>query len=151
MSDGLPKDLDPNTVLLEHRRVMCSLHGEFFRKRWPTGFPIFCVRVFQEVMALDETAKATEAGGLEWPASIHAVLDAKPACCRVTKETLRKLYLECKVGLPGRCSICRRRGLGTEFQMLQAATPYGGDMQPVTYPHVCFDCVLGRMAPVRRN
>jgi len=68
--------------------------------------------------------------------NVEAVLDEKPACCRMTPEQLLELYRETGLGSPERCALCGEVGDGTvyEARMLADDAPWKD--------HVCFRCVV---------
>lgn len=73
--------------------------------------------------------------------AVHHLLDARPACERVSRATLQRVYIESGIGREGTCQICHQEGLGTRFTV---QTPRGRHR----YRHVCFTCVIYRMSPV---
>lgn len=108
---------------LDHKRLFCSLHGEPYRENWPRGFAIAAVELARTVL----DANLDVAGD---PRAVEALLDAKPACCRVGPARLRVVYETSAIGVNARCKCCRRVGLGTVYKT-----------QERRYEHLCFVCV----------
>lgn len=138
MTDEQPK------IELTHKRAVCARHGEPFRERWPTGFPIMLIRLFENLFGTKASGPGIDLMWVEarkilsLPADadpgipgMHALFDAKPMCCRVPPGVLEKLYEECGVGVRGRCVVCRRKRLGTVYRTMQGKLD-----------HLCFNCVV---------
>jgi hypothetical protein len=148
VSEGIP----PEAIAMTMDRVICMVHWEPFRARWPTGYPIFMVDAFSRVLGpesapeLQEKLWADARAALrveELPEdpklAIEAALDRTPLCCRLPDETLLDVYAKCGVGVPGRCAGCGRRSvLGAPFSTVHQKMP-----------HVCFRCVV-KQAHVQR-
>lgn len=120
---------------------VCDRHGEPFRKAWPLGvaqIAILAIELIQE-----STELAEEAGGES--AKIPALLLARPACERVPRGRLLQLYVDANIGVAGTCVVCGRDRLGTEYQRMERGRL--GRPKRVVDRHVCFECVLDRMAP----
>jgi hypothetical protein len=123
-------------IVLDHRRSLCPLHGEPFRAQWPLGFAIFMVKGFQAVTAIDGIwDEARRLHGLAAdadldPKKLELVFDVRPICCRLSKQALRGLYVDCAIGVTRRCRVCNRKALGTEYKSQQQ-----------DFAHLCFDCV----------
>lgn len=137
--DPKPNDFDPNNfngIVLDHKRALCQLHGEPFHARWPLGFAVFMVKGFQAATAIaDIWEEARRLHGLAADADLDAkklelVFDVRPICCRVSREALRALYVDCAIGVTRRCSVCNRKGLGTVYRSQQQ-----------DFAHLCFNCV----------
>lgn len=130
------RSFNPETfdgVVMSFDRALCGVHGEAFRPAWPKGFGVFMVCIFQELTAIPAVwEEAKKLSGQDKPdvKVLERVMDVKPACCRVSKETLIRVLEHCGVGDPGRCAICRRRALGTPIRAANAS-----------WPHVCFTCI----------
>ena len=138
------------TIRLERERVLCIRHGEPFREQWPKGFPIMSLRLFEHTWGMKGDEKLHEKliaearrlvpiaedakVGLD---GMHAVMDAKPLCCRIEPALLEKLYVESGIGVIERCLNCRQRKLGTPF-----CTSKHGRLR-----HICFNCVVFKMRP----
>lgn len=124
------------------RRVSCPRHGEPFRDQWPKGWALFSVQLMQWVLddprTLKEARDLAGVGAEEKvePKWIEAVLDVRPACCRIGNTRLMRAYEESQVGHRARCRVCKRKRLGTPYQTIRQRVE-----------HVCFDCVLYRMEP----
>lgn len=121
--------------------AVCDRHGEPFRKQWPLGYAqlvILTVEFIQESQDLhDETGGDT--------AKIGEVLLERPVCERVDLGRIRQAYVDAGIGVAGRCIVCGRERLGTEYQ--RTVRGRLGRPKVVTDAHVCFECVLTRMAP----
>lgn len=137
-----PDQRDRPLVRMTNERIACVLHMEPFRKRWPAGWAIFAVTVFQGALANDATVADIRkyhglAPDVEVDISmIEGALDRKPACCRITPAQLKAAYLASKVGHLGRCRPCNRKAMGTEIKHQE----HGGPVR--TIRHVCFDCLV---------
>lgn len=139
MTDEQKPPIDVNNfdgIMLTQARMCCSLHGEPFRAQYPKGVPIFMVHSFQMVTAIPgiwEEARRIAGAAPDTelhPKTMEAVLDVKPICCRLTRKQLFDCYIESKVGTMGRCRVCHRKGIGTEYK---TATQF--------FAHLCFECV----------
>jgi hypothetical protein len=139
-----PDQRDRPLVRLTNERVGCALHLEPFRKRWPAGFAVFSVTLFQQVMAGVVGEKLVEDirryHGLAPDAEVdielvEGALDRKPACCRLTPAQLKAAYLASKVGHLNRCKHCGRKAMGTEIKHRDGEAVR-------TIRHVCFDCLV---------
>lgn len=129
-----PKKTD--AVVIEHKRVMCAVHGTPFQAEWPRGYAIFAIDLIRECFAdmriVNEARRIKGRGAddkLE-PKDIEPVLDIKPACCRVARAALIRIYEHTGIGVIARCSNCHRKRSGT---------PIVADN--VMYQHLCFGCV----------
>lgn len=124
-------------VELTHQRVMCELHGEPFRARWPKGYPIFAITLMKII--IDQPRATGEEP--RSPNTIGAELDAQPACCRVTPAELERAYEQSGVGVLRRCRCCRLKRLGTPFKTAIAG-------RVVDHRHICFRCVIHNTRPL---
>lgn len=154
MGQSEEKPFDAETTELTHERVLCLRHGEVFREKWPSGYPLFLVMAFQKV---DEQTPANEypvKEGMDKEQRARAVeawLDINPLCCRLSPDGLLKLYLEIHKELgedsPFKresCQNCRSVAPGAPYRIQMGPR---GPLQ--RYRHVCFYCVIHRM--VRLN
>ncbi len=130
-------DATPRIDLKLPEAALCSRHGEPFRKAWPTGMAQLTILALETIQT-DEELGAERGGDVT---KIAAALLARPACERVPIGRLRAMYVDSKIGVAGTCVVCGRERLGTEYQRTE---PPG---RLVVDPHVCFECVLERMAP----
>lgn len=129
MSDE-QKTPDGPTVSFERvQQVACAIHGEPFRAAWPKGWGVFTLTILKEAL---QNAVLTELlqGDLT---KLPAECDRKPLCEWVGADTLRRAYVDCKVGVFRRCDVCRATGLGTPYRT-----------KGRSFNHVCFQCVLNR-------
>lgn len=92
------------SINLEPRRVICALHGEPFRERWPEGYTQFVLVAIDRVLNQDGFAAYAD-GKVE---AINALLDARPLCCRMSPEHRLEAYARCGVGRDGFCRVCRK-------------------------------------------
>lgn len=128
-------------------QVMCGRHGEPFKCRWPLGFPLFAVTVFERLMmkqGFQEEAKAlATANGLSDPDSILILLNTVPACCRIPPRELLAVYFEVnqKVGAweTDTCNLCGKRGAGSHYRKAAPGTLESGTIG--SWDHVCLRCV----------
>lgn len=134
-------DMDPKTfagVVLDHRRVLCAVHGEPFRAEYPRGYAVFMVEAFRAYAALDGTLEEARRlsgtpDGADVPVkAMELALDIKPACCRLPRAALVAVYERCGLGVTKRCKACGRKAKGTPISAVNA-----------TYSHLCFSCVAG--------
>ena len=131
-----PAGLSEDGIMLTHRRVMCSVHSKPFQAQWPKGAAIFTVEAFRAVTAVpgiwDEARRLAGVGPDEKmsPRALEAVLDARPACCRLTPTTLVAVYEASKIGKSGHCEACGRKAIGGPVSASN-----------INYAHVCFACV----------
>lgn len=127
------------TLALPTSALMCSRHREPFFQQWPKGYAQVVKLALDEVVAKDKALfdAATRDGVLDTEL-VTALLQAKPACCRVSPELLIKTYEAAEIGTRARCSLCKRKRLGTPYRTQQ------GDL-----PHLCFECVVHRTMDVR--
>lgn len=118
---------------------VCAIHGEPFRKAWPKGAAAIAILAIETIQESAELA--LEAGGdVE---RIPQLLLDRPACERVPIGRIRQLYLDADIGVAGRCVVCGRERLGTEYQ--RSVPGRFGGRRVVVDRHVCFDCVLERL------
>lgn len=115
--------------------AICDVHGEPFRKAWPTGFAQLVILAVEFIRTDD--ALALEAAGDV--ARIPALLLARPVCERVPDGRIRQAYVDAGIGVAGRCVVCDRDRLGTEYQRSERGR---FRTRVVVMPHVCFECVL---------
>ena len=87
--DGCSDKLPENAINLDHTRMLCPMHGEPFRKEWPSGYPHYVVMSFQLVTALDGFWNKNE--GETDKDYIERALSAKPTCCRIGPEAMVEL------------------------------------------------------------
>jgi hypothetical protein len=125
------------TLIMTDARVACGLHRLPFRDRWPSGFAVFTVEVFRAVTAIPgiwdevrELAKLPAEAELS-PKLFEAVLDKRPACCRVSPATLVELYAASGIGHVKICTYCGRFAKGTAIETLEQGR----------INHVCFACM----------
>ena len=125
------------TFTMTDQRSTCGLHRLPFRERWPVGMGIFAVEASRIVLGMPSVhAEARELAGLPAdakiePKMVEAVLDRRPACCRVTREQLVELYVASKIGLVKHCHYCGAYAKGTPIETEQQGR----------IDHVCFNCM----------
>lgn len=135
----------PQLDLKMPQAAFCAHHGEPFRKEWPKGYAQLVILTVEVIQSDAELAR--EAGGDV--ARIGEALLARPACERVPIGRIRQAYVDAGIGVEGRCVVCGRLRLGTEYQrtVRRRIAGVGMGTRVVVDRHVCFDCVLTRMAP----
>ena len=123
----------------------CARHGEPFRKAWPKGFAELTIMTLEFIQTSEELGR--EAGGDV--GRINELLLERPVCERVPDGRLRQLYVDAGIGVEDRCIVCGRVRLGTEYQrsVRRSIAGVGLGTRVVVDRHVCFECVLTRMAP----
>jgi len=135
----LPREFDPETfqgVVITHGRVMCGVHSSPFQHEWPRGYAVYAIELIRESFADKRiVAEAQRLAGLASdakidPKMIEPVLDIRPACCRLARPVLIKVYEKCGVGVIARCNVCKRKRKGTPIAA-----------ENVTYSHCCFACI----------
>lgn len=140
--------LPADAIEMSPERVACAQHREPFRARWPMGYPIFMVTLFQRVVGRDspkargeafweEPKKLVPAEDASPKELIEAALSKTPLCCRVTPTELEAAYDESGVGVRAVCEGCGRKRLGTPFRT--RAQRWG---------HMCFGCVIHNFQPL---
>ncbi len=123
-------------VLLEHHRIACGLHMLPFKERWPSGWPIFTIKMFQAVVVVDGVLDEAHrlagrtADDAHVMKDIERALDVRPACERITRTKLVEIYSESRIGVRGRCSVCNRKRIGTPIEATN-----------ISLPHLCFECM----------
>jgi hypothetical protein len=134
--------MDRKQVNLELDCVVCRVHAEPFRAKWPEGYPTFAVKAFQIVAETGVFANMSEF-------KIARMLKTTPLCCRMDKAKLLELYLELPMAVTANCSRCAQVKPGAPFKYNDPRTGYG----ELTLTHLCFECVVYRMvaAPGRSN
>lgn len=135
-----PEDSQPR-IELDPRQVICNRHGEPFREKWPSGYPLFLVRGFQTLMAQDEFQ--AELGGDV--AKFSEATRKRPICCRLGSEVLLTLLGEINNDLhiwptARRCQVCGQRSIGSRFQT-----------KTQSFSHMCFECMFTRMVIPESN
>jgi hypothetical protein len=135
MTEADPLD-KPYLDLKLPQAAVCPIHGEPFRKDWPKGYGQIAILVIETIQ--EDEGLAEEAAGD--PLRLPDLLLKRPACERVPRGRLMKMYVDAKIGVDGTCIICGRRRLGTEYQRASRG-------KNVKIKHVCFDCVLDRLQP----
>jgi hypothetical protein len=151
VSDDAKKKLDEElaagAIEMTIRRVVCVVHGEPLRAKWPMGYAMMVLKLFELVIGSKSTdasqdkvwkdaRRALKLGAdAEVPSKegMEAAFDHKPLCCRVPPGTLERLYESSGIGERARCVVCRRKRLGTPIKTTEAELP-----------HVCFSCVIHR-------
>jgi hypothetical protein len=128
-------------VELPVEAVVCPVHGEPFRAKWPSGYPIAVVRLFTAATATSEELQEAAGGDAH---RLNAVIaEFGPLCRLVTAKQRFDIYSDAartrgtEFGQHGVCAACRKWGLGSPFTARQ---PGGGTLTR----HVCFRCVAGR-------
>lgn len=134
---------------IEPAMITCARHGEPFRKEWPKGFAALTILVLELIQSDTELSNEAHAIDADNPAPGYmAALRQRPACERVSIDRLRQLYLQAEIAVDGTCIVCGRRAPGTEYQRTETRRLAGLTRRRVVVDrHVCFDCVLTRMAP----
>jgi hypothetical protein len=129
---------DGGGLSLPTGRVMCPVHGEPLRARWPAGYPAFVAAGLESLKLCDTWLNNIDGDA----ASIMAALDTRPICCTVAAhdpdlllamyEAAGKSYTTTG-GLWGvrRCSVCHKRRQGCSPAV--AGVPAGA--------WVCLHCV----------
>jgi hypothetical protein len=129
---------DQPIIELEHRRVMCGLHGEPLRAQWPLGYAIFTLKAFETVCSAEgwaeEMKSAYQAGAQTDKEAVERLLDRRPLCCRMTADDLHSLYVETGIGRLATCQGCFATSLGTEYRTVRK-----------TFRHLCFNCAIHRI------
>ena len=124
---------------LKPTQVICSLHGEPLRAKWPHGYAAFCIIGFRKVLDVPEVLKAS--GGEI--SKVPAMLEVTPICCRLGSTGLLEVYREVQAtGGPwvmAYCEFCHKHGLGGSFE----ATNYW--RRKIKFKHVCLECVCFKM------
>lgn len=95
-------DAQPS-IVLEPRRVICSLHGKPFRAAWPAGYVPFMLHALRNVLGQDGFV-AYAGGKVE---NINAMLDERPLCCRMSPGDRLDAYAVSKIANRGFCRLCR--------------------------------------------
>lgn len=72
------------TVNLTFERVLCPRHGEPYRVTWPSGYPVFSLLAFEEILKLPSVQQGC-AGDVK---AIESLLDETPICCRLPGKRL---------------------------------------------------------------
>jgi hypothetical protein len=132
-------------VNLEMDRVVCGIHGEPFRAKWPEGYPTFAVEVFH---AVAQTGVFSDVGEFK----INRMLKTKPLCCRLKEidpAKLVELYTRTSMAVTAVCSRCALLKPGAPYKYNDPRSNYGH----LTLTHLCFECVVYRLvaAPGRSN
>ena len=140
----------PPVIELSFDRMFCAIHGEPFREQWPRDAVIFQLRAIEFLLHDEPTrTEAAQLAGLATgtppdPKMIEAVLDKRPACCRLGGERLLEVYefqhANKGIGAKGFCPNCGRFALGAPYRN---NTPSGVQR----LPHVCFRCVAMFIVP----
>jgi hypothetical protein len=128
-NSDVPKDV----IDLPFERVLCPVHGEPFRPQWPSGYLLFALKAFEQVIAQEDFAAETGSD----KAQIGPALARKPLCCRLNAMALLELYRtvqeDTRLWRYRTCEVCRQNGLGSPFRTLQR-----------DFGHVCFGCIVYR-------
>lgn len=125
------------TIDLTPKRVICSLHGEPFRRGWPKGYGIFSIKLFDAFCKSTDPEIIRQLGGDK--SGIETLLDERPLCCRSLKSELVPIYIESGVGDLAYCVMCGLRKMGTPITL--NVSKDGKSFKERTYKHVCFECV----------
>ncbi len=133
---------------IEPHMIVCDRHGEPFRKEWPKGFAALTILILELIQGDEELGHEAKAINADNPAPGYmAALARRPACERVPVARLRELYMQAEIAVDDICVVCGRRAPGTEYQRTEVRRLVGlTRRRVVTDRHVCFDCVLTRMA-----
>lgn len=111
--------------------VVCRVHGEPFRAKWPTGYIPFSLYGFK-ALSMDPAAGFLASIGGDI-ALASAAFAERPICSRLTADQLVATYIEAGFGVEDRCEVCHEHKAGAPFTM--AGPP------PRSMRHVCFRCV----------
>lgn len=149
MSDPTVRPAGMPELQIEPTMIVCSRHGEPFRPQWPKGFAALTILVVELIGSDEELGKEAAEVDAEKPAPGYmAALRRRPACERVPLDRLRQLYMTAEIAVDGTCIVCGRRAPGTEYQRTETRRLAGLTRRRVVVDrHVCFECVLTRMAP----
>lgn len=144
---------DKQYINAEPQNVICALHGQFFRKKWPSGYPIFAVRSAELVLGDIQFAREWEALKEEQQLesneeAISACLALKPLCCRLPKASLEQILFEIQrahkdLWSKKICYVCGNVGLGTD---LEQQNPISLEIEKI--PHVCLRCFVYRLKQI---
>jgi hypothetical protein len=132
---------DTPKVELPPGAVCCPVHLEPFRAKWPAGYPIAVVRLFEAATAT--STELQEAAGGDAHRLNAAIAEFGPLCRLVTAEQRLAIYKDAartpgtEFGENGMCSACGKWKLGAPFS---GTRPRG----PVVTAHICFECVSRR-------
>lgn len=113
--------------------VLCQIHGEPFRTRWPKGYGVFAMHGLRTVLEHGLQFECEHDAG-----RIEAALRRKPICCRLLElgeKYLIEAYVECGVGEIGLCGNCLTAALGTPYSWFD----FGGRAR--RHKHACFECI----------
>lgn len=114
-------------------RALCLVHGELFRAKWPSGYPLFMVEGFKRWAQREDVIE--ESGGEI--AGLLRLLDARPMCCRLTPTEMLALYAwinrQHKFALwpRKRCVNCNQVAYGGPFKTTERE-----------FAHICCRCVV---------
>jgi len=138
------------TITLATTSCICARHGELFKPRWPTGYPIFTALCWDVVMHLKTFEKEYqhEVPGdsqKEKMMVIEKLLAKKPMCCRIEPRELVEIFREvnkkANVWDAHMCSLCGKAGAGSKYRRIP---PNPLSKQPPPWPHVCIGCVCSK-------
>lgn len=136
---------DKPALVFELRNVVCSLHGEMFRKDWPRGYAVFSALAIDVIFKHTKFLEACRGD----VTNAQKLLNQIPICCRLPKDQLLRLYevvsTELDMWRPGICDICHDVARGG--QMMR----HVGAMQSDTIPHVCLRCLVYRIQDIKAN
>jgi hypothetical protein len=129
--------------------IVCSRHGEPFRPQWPKGFAALTILVLELIQTDEALGAERKAIDADNPAPGYmSALRNRPACERVDRDRLMAIYMAAEIAVDGVCIVCGRRAPGTEYQRTETRRLATLTRRRVVVDrHVCFDCVLTRMAP----
>lgn len=119
------------------KRTFCVRHGEPFQNE-SADFKIVLPEMISAVLNLKETAAEGRTISPESPLApevLGALLDKRPACCRLPQQELLRIYQ--LVGREAVCDHCGKLRLGTPYRMHYERKD-----------HLCFHCVVYSMKPL---
>lgn len=123
-------DSEPIPIDLSLERVACPRHGEPFRTKWPDGFMVFSLNLFEAFIKEKDD-----------DISVQETIDARPLCELVNAFDLLHAYQASEIGIMASCAICGYERPGTPYQTMVKR-------QTRLYPHMCFECVVFRLQPL---
>jgi len=135
------------SVRLDPEQVLCSRHGEPFRKSWPRGFAGFTRAAFDVVMMdgvfIREVKRLSPNNNVrEELIAVEQLLAQVPLCCRMTPADLFQVYGEVnlveRVWERAACDLCGEVRYGSPFRQ---SAPNGEGFLPLEHSHVCLRCV----------
>lgn len=130
---------DKPQIDLSVAACVCRVHGEPFRKNWPSGYLMFSLHAV--TTAIEHNEEVAEYAGRDAHKLNGVLAEWGPLCRLLTVEQRREGYRQAceskEFGVKNLCAACRKWAVGQDctWQMPEVG---------VRQVHICFDCLAAQ-------